>query len=313
MSNRRLACSTLVIIATVVVSTTAQALAFRTYLASDGHDLNACSLLAPCRLLPAALAAVADGGEIWMLDSANYNTGPVNINKSVSILAVPGAVGSVVGTGGNAINIPAGLNVALRNLVIVPVVGGAAGVDGIHLTGSSSLVVEDSVIAKMPNSGIYAGGNGSSVKIVNTTIRDSGDRGVYADIGAQFVITGSRLIANYQTGVYVLGGAGSVTQVLISDSIISNSSDGVLAFASGAGAVAQSIVTRCTINNTSSGLRSIAGSGGVASIVVSASTVANAYYGWYIGGSGAEIKTHGDNHFSQVVDHFGTMSFVGTQ
>jgi hypothetical protein len=29
---------------------------------------------APCRLLPAALAAVASGGEVWMLDSANYNT-----------------------------------------------------------------------------------------------------------------------------------------------------------------------------------------------------------------------------------------------
>jgi hypothetical protein len=46
--------------------------------------------------MPAALAAVADGGQIWMLDSANYNTSPVVIAKSVSILAVPGAVGSLV-------------------------------------------------------------------------------------------------------------------------------------------------------------------------------------------------------------------------
>jgi hypothetical protein len=33
-----------------------------------------------------------------MLDSANYNTGPVNITKSVTILAVPGAVGEASGT-----------------------------------------------------------------------------------------------------------------------------------------------------------------------------------------------------------------------
>jgi hypothetical protein len=33
-----------------------------------------------------------------MLDSANYNVGQVNITKSVTILAVPGVVGSVVAT-----------------------------------------------------------------------------------------------------------------------------------------------------------------------------------------------------------------------
>ena len=41
-----------------------------------------------------------------MLDSANYNTGPVNVTKSVTILAVPGALGSVVATGGDAIKSP---------------------------------------------------------------------------------------------------------------------------------------------------------------------------------------------------------------
>ena len=50
---------------------TAHAQSFRTYLASYGSDTNPCSVTAPCRLLPAALNAVADGGDIWMLDSAN--------------------------------------------------------------------------------------------------------------------------------------------------------------------------------------------------------------------------------------------------
>lgn len=83
--------------------------------------------VAPCRLLPAAIATSIDGGEIWMIDSANYNLGPVNVNKSVTILAVPGALGSVVALGGDAIDIvTAGVNVTLRNLVIAPFVGVAA-------------------------------------------------------------------------------------------------------------------------------------------------------------------------------------------
>ncbi len=50
---------------------------------------------AACRLLPAALNAIVDGGEVWILDSANYNTGPVTVGKSASILAIPGAVARV--------------------------------------------------------------------------------------------------------------------------------------------------------------------------------------------------------------------------
>jgi len=34
-----------------------------------------------------ALAAINAGGEIWMLDSASFNTAPVNITKSATILA----------------------------------------------------------------------------------------------------------------------------------------------------------------------------------------------------------------------------------
>jgi len=86
----------LALVAALWVCSIAHAQLFRAYLASDGNDGNPCTLYAPCRLLPAALNAVADGGEIWMLDSANYNTSTVVISKSVSILAVPGVVGSVV-------------------------------------------------------------------------------------------------------------------------------------------------------------------------------------------------------------------------
>src|SRR3954470_1497815 len=102
-------------LAVVLFAIAAHAQSFRTYLSSAGSDSNPCTVAAPCRLLPAALNAVSSGGEIWMLDSANYNAGNVNIAKSVSIMAAPGAVGSIVAVGGVpaiTINTP-GVKVAL--------------------------------------------------------------------------------------------------------------------------------------------------------------------------------------------------------
>src|SRR5258706_15996887 len=144
---------------------------FRAYLASDGNDANPCTLTLPCRLLPAALTAVADGGEVWMLDSANYNTAQVVITKSVSILAIPGAVGSVLaildsqsGTPifvGILVDTP-GVKVTLRNLVIMPQ-GGAAG--GIYFWHGSELNVADCEIANMQGSAIYVQAPGSIVTV----------------------------------------------------------------------------------------------------------------------------------------------------
>jgi len=103
---------------------------FRAYLSLTGSDANPCTLPQPCRLLPAALAAANDGGEIWMLDSANFNVGPVTIDKGIKILAIPGEVGSVVGNGGDALVVNApNKDVTLRNLVILNLSGGLHGVN----------------------------------------------------------------------------------------------------------------------------------------------------------------------------------------
>jgi hypothetical protein len=118
MTNRFGIRTALAALAALALCAPAQAQLFRAYLASDGSDANPCTLSQPCRLMPAALAAVADGGQIWMLDSANYNTSPVVIAKSVSILAVPGAVGSLVAFPFAAVQISTGVSVSLRNLVI---------------------------------------------------------------------------------------------------------------------------------------------------------------------------------------------------
>ncbi len=117
---------------------------FRSYLSLSGSDANPCTLPAPCRLLPAAIAATNDGGEVWMLNSANYNTGPVTITQGIKILAIPGEVGSIVGNGGDALIINApDKDVTLRNLVVLNLAGG---VSGVRIQEAAAVHIEKSTI-----------------------------------------------------------------------------------------------------------------------------------------------------------------------
>lgn len=116
---------------------------FRAYLSLNGNDGNPCTLQLPCRLLPAALNAINSGGEIWMLDSANFNTAPVSITKSVKILAIPGQMGSIVGIGGDAIFIDTSGDVTLRNLQILNLSGG---VNGINVANAGAVHIEKTSI-----------------------------------------------------------------------------------------------------------------------------------------------------------------------
>jgi len=133
---------------------------FRAYLSIGGNDANPCTLPQPCRLLPAAIAAANDGGEVWMLDSANFNTGPVLIDKGLKILAIPGAVGSVVGNGGDALVINApGKDVTLRNLVILNLAGG---MNGVNVQEVAAIHIEKSTIHE------FTDANGACVRVAGT-------------------------------------------------------------------------------------------------------------------------------------------------
>lgn len=207
---RRTACAAAVI--ALGGASVAHAGLFRAYLSLNGNDANPCTVQLPCRLLPAALAATNDGGEIWMLDSANFNTAPVSITKSVKIFAIPGALGSVVGNGGDAIDINTAGDVTLRNLQILNFSGGVNGIsianagavhvektsiDGFNTdagscirldsTNTVRLYVDDSFLRQCRN-GIFAHGtqttNVTSVIVDNTRIeRGSNTSGSATTIG----------------------------------------------------------------------------------------------------------------------------------
>src|SRR5258708_39226143 len=52
----------------------------RTYVSGTGNDSNPCLASWPCQTFQAAVALTVAGGELYVLDSANY--GGVTINKS---------------------------------------------------------------------------------------------------------------------------------------------------------------------------------------------------------------------------------------
>jgi hypothetical protein len=250
---------------------------FRAYLSLKGNDANPCTLQLPCRLLPAAINAVNDGGEIWMVDSANFNTGPVNVGKSVTILAIPGALGSVVASGGDGVVVNgADVEVTLRNLVLLEF---AAGGSGVNFVQGAQLTVENCEIYGMPESGIYAHAPGGALAISDTVIRNNlqsgvnvvgpvnatldriqllsnGDAGLSALQGAKVALSDS-VVANQNTtgassGVMVSSSSGAQTQVVVQRSILRANSIGVNAQTADAGAIVQLALVHDVISQNSS-------------------------------------------------------------
>jgi hypothetical protein len=314
MSCRTAVRSVLAIAATLLLSVSANAQLFRAYLASTGSDTNDCTRPTPCRLLPAALNVVADGGEIWMLDSANYNTATVTIGKSVSILAVPGAVGSVLAIGSPAISITAaGLKVALRNLVVVPLAGGGA-TDGISMTGASSLTIEHSLVANLPGSGVYVLGAGK-LRVAHSIFRNNTGYAVLLANGAVAEISQSQLLGNVDGGVLAYGYdfVTTLTTASVSDSSLSGGTYGVHAYTVDSSATARIFVTRCTIEGAGYAMRAETNATGTATVTVSSSMIVNNNFAWRVFELGSVIRTLGNNHFSDNATSSGVLTALAAQ
>ncbi len=271
----------------------AQAQIFRAYLSLAGADTNPCTIAAPCRLLPAALAAVADGGEIWMLDSANYNAGTVNVAKSVSILAVPGKIGSIVSVGGGAAMAvsAASARVTLRNIMVVDNAANH-GQDGVTVGGGASLLVDSCVFANLKRIGLGVSGPSSA------EVRDSLFRGtsyaIHALAGSSVNVSRSEFFAN-DTALYAdSNSAAFATRMTLSDSTVSgNYGSAIWAFTWVAGASATIDIARSTIDHNIFGVETT-GFAGNPAITVSASTLVANSSNYYQGSPGT-IYSMGNN------------------
>lgn len=277
----------------------AQAQLFRAYLSPTGNDSNPCTLPSPCRLLPAALAAVADGGEVWMLDSANYNAGTVAITKSVTILAVPGAVGSVVsiGNGAPAVQIATvGLRVALRNLVVAPV-SGAGSTFGIVVSSSAVVSIEDSVISGFSDQGLQIS-NGAEVALTNSVVRNVTGEGAAVLGTAKLAVGNTRFIGN-GTGLLLSSPSAGAPRATVVDSVFSKNGTGVASqnpLGNG-----DATLTRVLIEgSTSYAIRIQTGvQFGFGSVTMNAVTLSYNAGGWFLSGFVQTLESKGNNLFIQ--------------
>lgn len=277
---------------------------FRAYLSSTGNDANPCSVAAPCRLLPRALTTVADGGEIWMLDSANYNTATVAVTKSVTILAVPGAVGSVIAAGGDAINISqANAAVTLRNLVILRALAG--GGSGVVLLTGDRLTVDGCLISGLTTgTGISVTGN-SRLRVIDTVVRD-GLVGISVDGGATADISGTKILGHSSYGLFV-NALGGTTTAIVSDTTMSQNLHGTYATSNGGNARVHA--TRVTASrNSGNGIHSESLSG-TTEVDLGGSMVTGNANGLVQSGVTAVLRTLGDNHVDKnTIDVVGVLS-----
>jgi len=275
--------------------------AFRAYVASYGNDANPCTVTAPCRLLPAAITAVASGGEVWMLDSANFNSSTVTITKNVSILAVPGQIGSIVGVaGGPAISVTS-LSLRLRNVAIV---NNAAnpGTDGIAVAGSANVFIEDSlVVAASSSYGINM--SGGTVVAQNVTFRDS-KGGIRVAGNSSADVSKSRFSNNNYYGVYVDGTPGSaLSTAAVTDCDFTGGYGGVLAWTNtGSNVTVKANVSRSSFSNLLYGVAVVNGTGTTISSLgsVTQSSFSSIQFTALDAESGGILETLGDNQARQV-------------
>jgi hypothetical protein len=272
----------------------AQAGLFRAYLASYGNDANPCTLGAPCRLLPAALAAVSAGGEIWIMDSANFNTATVAIDQDVSIQTVPGYIGSIVSTGGSAaIAASTRIKLKLRNVAIVDNVN-SPGMDGLLMTGGGTLEIEDSLFS-VPGVAVRVDG-GVILSMHRSVVRD-GDTGIDVRGSSSADISQTKFSNLTGDGVIAFSTVSGLTaRAAVNDCHFGNVRIGAYAFGFVSGATAKVSVMRSTFSNGFYGVASFANTGSTAILSIGYSSISGmATAAFSTGVSGSTTQSLGNN------------------
>jgi len=322
-------CSLLVRAALVAAALVAAALvaaagdaaaAQRTFVASNGSDLNPCSLPQPCRSFAFAIAQTAAGGEVIVLDSAGY--GPVTISQSVSIIAPPGVYAGITaspitGNGGCGVvvNAPNGL-VTLRGLTINNL--GATG-DGIQFNSGGALHVENVIVTGFASG--LAGLTASLVIPAAIYVVDSAFRGntngANFQAGVNDTISIERVLFERNvTGLHLVNGraairgssltgntygidAGTGAVVEVRDSALAgNSAAGI----QGTGSAKASVVSSQVTENGTGVLTA-----GAATVYVSDSTITRNTTG--VNAGGGTVVSAGDNRLANNATD-GTFSSV---
>jgi len=234
----------------------AHAQAARTFVSRKGNDGYACTASAPCRTLATALARTAAGGEIYVLDSANY--GSATITRTVAIVAEDGAAGVLASGGATGISVNAGANdvVTLRGLDID---GAGSGADGIVFTAGGALNVLSCVIRGFTNSGIsFQPAGPGSLFIADATVSDNAGTAIRfrnAAASASIAVLTDVQLVNNENGMAAQGSTGTApANVTVQNSIVANNRGaGILSGDFSVVSVANSTIANNTIGLSAQG------------------------------------------------------------
>jgi hypothetical protein len=159
----------------LVVTSSANAQASRTWVSGVGDDANPCSRTAPCKTFAGAISKTAACGEINALDPAGF--GAVTITKSITIDGT-GTMASILASLTTGIIINASTNdvITIRGISIN---GFCNGIRGMNILQAKTVNIEDCVIFRFANEGILVNESGDlNLHVRNTVIRDNTGDGI---------------------------------------------------------------------------------------------------------------------------------------
>jgi hypothetical protein len=211
-----------------------------------------------------------------MLDSANYNTGAVVIAKSVTVMAVPGALGSVlsIGSGNAAIQVTAG-RVTLRNLHILAHAS-TPGSYGVRVSGGTHFTLDRSHVTGVPINAVLVEA-AVQVAVVDSVVTGLNGNGtaLFLSNNATARVVGSTFV-NGSSGVVALPQADghSASATVMRSVVANNSASGIAALAAGANTTARVYVIDSTIEGNNTGVSAATvGAGASAEATVSTSLI----------------------------------------
>ena len=174
----------------------AQAQSLRAAVSLSGSDTNNCAVATPCRTFAAALAVIADKGQIICLNSAGF--GGMVITKSVEIDCSAGqGLITAGGAGSNAIVISGStpLTVSIRGVLIS---GINAGQNGIQMLAPGSLLLDNVRVHGFIGYGVNvepASGN-ATVTIKDSLLSNNAGGNIFSKPSSSVVSFGTTFIDN---------------------------------------------------------------------------------------------------------------------
>lgn len=192
-----------VLLALLAVPANAQAT--RTWVSGVGDDANPCSRTAPCKTFAGAISKTTSPGEINCLDPAGF--GAVTITKAISIKCDGVSNGGVLvaGTNGIVVAAPVGSVVYLSGLDFEGLgPGTSAGLNGILVSSGSTVYIVNCSIRDFATNGVFVNSTTNPTRVI---IRDS-------------IIVNNGLGGTTAGGVNVLGSGGATNGADIINTVV---------------------------------------------------------------------------------------------